>query len=61
VITLTVLLPEMWIAPGEGLGFKTLAIYTTREEPITAKIGMPAVRETYGVVTLEGEGKLVES
>jgi hypothetical protein len=60
VITLTLLLPEMWVAPGAGQKFKTIAIYATKEEPITARIGFPAAREIYGTVELEGEGKLVE-
>jgi hypothetical protein len=32
----------------------------TKEEPITALVGLPAVREQYDVVRLDGEGKLVD-
>lgn len=60
VITVTLLIPEMWVAPGSGLGFRTIAIYVSKEEPFTGKIGLPAVREQYATVNLEGEGKLVE-
>jgi hypothetical protein len=60
VITLTLLIPEMWIAPHAGMEVRTLAIFTTKEEPITAPVGLPAVREQYDVVTLDGEGKLVD-
>lgn len=60
VITLTLVIPEMWIAPGSGLAFKTMAVYVTREEPFTGKIGMPAAREQFVTLNLEGEGKLVE-
>jgi hypothetical protein len=60
VITLTLVIPEMWVAPGSGLEFKTIAIYVTREEPFTGKIGLPAAREQFATVNLEGEGKLVE-
>ena len=61
VITLTLVIPEMWIAPGSGLAFKTMAVYVTREEPFTGKVGLPAAREQFATVNLEGEGKLVES
>jgi hypothetical protein len=60
VITLTLLIPEMWIAPHAGMEVRTLAIFTTKEEPITAPVGLPAVREQYDVVSLDGEGKLVD-
>jgi hypothetical protein len=60
IITLTLLVPEMWVAPHSGIEVRTIAIVTTKEEPITAPVGLPAVRERYGVVTLDGEGKLVE-
>jgi hypothetical protein len=60
-ITLTVLIPEMWVAPRAGQEVRTIAIVTTKEEPITEKIGMPAAREQYAVVRLDGEGRLVES
>ena len=60
LITLTLLIPEMWIAPDAGMEVRTLAIYTTKAEPITAPVGLPAVREQYDVVRLDGEGKLVE-
>jgi hypothetical protein len=42
-------------------GFKTIAVCTTREEPITAPAGLPAARESYRVVNSESEGTLVES
>jgi hypothetical protein len=38
-----------------------MAVYVTREEPFTGKIGLPAAREQFATVNLEGEGKLVES
>lgn len=60
VITLTLVIPEMWIAPGSGLAFRTMAVYVTREEPFTGKVGLPAARERFTTVNLEGEGKLVE-
>ncbi len=60
-ITLTFLIPEMWIAPDAGIEVRTIAIYTTKEEPITAPAGLSAVREQYDVVRLDGAGKLVES
>jgi hypothetical protein len=60
VMTLTVLVPEMWVAPNTGQEVRTIAIVTTKEEPITEKIGMPAARELYAVVSLDGEGRLVE-
>jgi hypothetical protein len=60
VVTLTLLLPEMWVAPHAGQEFRTIGIYTTKEEPITARIGLPAARETYATVKLAGEGKLVD-
>ena len=60
IITLTFLVPEMWIAPHAGMEVRTLAIFTTKEEPITAPVGLPAVREQYDVVSLDGEGKLVD-
>jgi len=60
VITLTLVIPEMWIARGSGLAFKTMAVYVAREEPFTGKIGVPAAREQFVTVNLEGEGKLVE-
>jgi hypothetical protein len=60
VITLTLLIPEMWIAPHAGMEVRTLAIFTTKEEPITAPVGLPAVREQHDVVSLDGEGKLVD-
>jgi hypothetical protein len=31
VITLTLVIPEMWIARGSGLAFKTMAVYVTRD------------------------------
>jgi hypothetical protein len=37
-----------------------MAIVTTKEEPITAPVGLPAAREQYGVIALDGEGKLVD-
>jgi hypothetical protein len=37
-----------------------MAILTTKEEPLTAEIGMPAVREQYAVVSLHGEGRRVD-
>jgi hypothetical protein len=61
LITLTLLIPEMWIAPRAGEEVRTIAILTTKEEPLTEKIGMPAAREQYAVVRLDGEGRLVES
>jgi hypothetical protein len=61
VITLTVLIPQMWVAPHAGQEVRTVAIVTTKEEPITERIGMPAAREQYAVVRLDGEGRLVES
>jgi hypothetical protein len=60
LVTLTLLLPEMWVAPGTGLEVRTIAIETTKEEPLTEKIGMPAARELYAVVSLDGVGRLVE-
>lgn len=60
LVTLTLLLPEMWVAPRTGQEFRTIAIYTTKEEPVTYKAGLPAVREIYATVNLSGEGKLVE-
>ena len=60
VITLTLLVPEMWVAPDTGMEVRTMAIFTTKEEPITAPLGLPAAREQYGVVKLDGEGKLVD-
>ena len=60
VITLTLLVPEMWVAPHTGLEVRTIAIFTTKEEPITARIGLPAAREQYAVITLDGEGRLVD-
>ena len=45
---------------GHGLAFRTIAIYTTKEEPITSKIGLPPARESYATVKLEGEGKLID-
>jgi hypothetical protein len=60
IITLTLLVPEMWIAPHAGMEVRTMAIFTTKEEPITAPVGLPAVREQYGVVSLDGEGRLVD-
>jgi hypothetical protein len=60
VIALTLLIPEMWIAPDSGMEVRTIAIFATKEEPITAPVGLPAAREQYGVVTLDGEGKLVD-
>lgn len=59
VMTLTLLIPEMWVAPGSGLAFRTMAMLVTKEEPFTGKIGLPAVREQYASVDLEGEGKLI--
>ena len=61
VMTLTLLIPEMWVAPGSGLAFRTMAILVTKDEPVTGKIGMPAVHEQYACVNLEGEGSLIES
>ncbi len=61
VITLTLVIPEMWIAPGSGLTFKTRAVYVTRERPFTGRLGRPAAREHFATVNLEGEGKLVEA
>jgi hypothetical protein len=60
VVTLTLLIPEMWVAPHAGIEVRTLAIFTDKEEPITAPVGLPAVREQYDVVRLDGEGKLVD-
>lgn len=60
VIALTLVIPEMWIARGSGLAFKTMAVYVTREEQFTGKIGLPAAREQFVTVNLEGEDKLVE-
>jgi hypothetical protein len=60
VITLTVILPEMWVAEGAGQEVRTIAVVTTKEEPLTAEIGMPAAREQYAVLTLSGEGKRVD-
>ena len=61
VITLTLLVPEMWIAPHAGQEVRTMAIVTTKEEPITAPVGLPAAREQYGVIALDGEGRLVDA
>jgi hypothetical protein len=61
VITLTLLIPEMWVVPESGLEFRTIAIIVTREEPLTGRLGLPAAREQFATVALEGEGKLVES
>jgi hypothetical protein len=61
VMTLTLRIPEMWVAPGSGLAFRTMAILVTKEEPVTGKIGVPAAREQYASVDLEGEGTLRES
>ena len=60
IVTLTLLVPEIWVAPDTGIEVRTLAIVTTKEEPITAPVGLPAVREQYAVIPLDGEGKLVE-
>jgi hypothetical protein len=60
LVTLTLLIPEMWVAPHAGIEVRTLAIFTDKEEPITAPVGLPAVREQYDVVRLDGEGKLVD-
>jgi hypothetical protein len=60
VLTLTVLLPEMWVAPGAGQQFKTIAVLTAKEEPITAPAGFPPARESYATIELEGEGKRTE-
>jgi hypothetical protein len=60
IITLTLLIPEMWIAPHSGLEVRTMAIFTTKEEPITAPVGLPAAREQYAVIALDSEGELVD-
>jgi hypothetical protein len=60
VVTVTVLLPEMWVAERAGQEVRTMAILTTKEEPLTAEIGMPAVREQYAVVPVHGEGRRVD-
>lgn len=61
VLTFTLLVPEMWIAPETGLELKTVGIYVVKEEPLESKIGMPAAREGYGYAPLVGEARLVES
>lgn len=61
VLTFTLLVPELWIAPGSGLEVKTIGVYVVREQPLESKIGMPAARERYGFAPLVGEGRLVES
>ena len=41
LITLTLLIPEMWIAPDAGMEVRTLAIYMTKEERFAAPSGCP--------------------
>ncbi|HWF34597.1 MAG TPA: hypothetical protein VG295_04485 [Solirubrobacteraceae bacterium] len=60
VVTLTAFLPEMWVAPRSGQEFETIAVLTTKEEPITAEAGFPAARESYATMELSGEGKRTE-
>lgn len=57
LVTLTVILPEMWVAPKAGQEFETIAVLTTKREPLTAPEGFPAARESYATIELEGEGK----
>lgn len=57
VIAVTLLIPEMWVAPGSGLAFRTIAIYVAEEEPLTGKIGLPAAREQFATVNLRRRGQ----
>ncbi|HEV7806877.1 MAG TPA: hypothetical protein VGO80_13720 [Solirubrobacteraceae bacterium] len=61
VLTFTLLVPEMWVAPGTGLELKTIGIYVVKAQSLDSRIGAPAARESYGYVPLVGEGRLVES
>jgi hypothetical protein len=61
ILTLTLLVPEMWIAPGAGQDFTTIAIVTNKDEPLTGRIGFAAEREVYVPIELKGEGKLIEA
>jgi hypothetical protein len=61
VLTFTLLVPEMWLAPDSGLELRTVGVYVVKEQPLESKIGMPAAREGYGYAPLVGEARLVES
>jgi hypothetical protein len=59
-VSLTLLVPEMWIAPHSGQEVRTIGIFADKEEPLTAPVGLPAARELFQVVKLAGEGKQVD-
>jgi hypothetical protein len=57
VVTLTAVLPEIWVEPGAGQEFETISVLTTKGEPITAPEVLPPARESYAVLEMSGEGK----